>query len=196
MNTTAALRPLHAWFFFWERVVPSLYRVVATGLAALATALLLTTLGLHPLLVLPASLAGWIGLAIAQEHDERILLPADQAFVDALRDAVSVPPLALSIAVAHGPKRARSEPWDTMVVLIADGPESHPLAGFFIAVERSVDQGWMRLHVSDDAPGSFESIDDRLAERGETALGERIQRAQSPEADAHAIAAALTAAYW
>jgi len=36
MNATAFLRPVQIWFFHWERVVPSLYRVVATGLAPLA----------------------------------------------------------------------------------------------------------------------------------------------------------------
>lgn len=107
MNTTVALRPLHAWFFHWERVVPSRYRVVARGLAALASALLLLR-GFHPLLAAPVSLAAWIGLAVAQDHDQRTRLPPDQAFVAALTVAVSAPPLALAIGNAHGPSRASS----------------------------------------------------------------------------------------
>ena len=75
MNVTFFLWPVHAWFFLWERVVPSMYRVVATGLGALATAIVVVTVGVHPLLAAPLSLFGWIGLAIAQEHDERVLLP-------------------------------------------------------------------------------------------------------------------------
>ena len=54
----------------------------------------------------------------------------------------------------------------------------------------------MAVDVVDDAPGAFEAIDDRLHERGEPALAERIERATSPEADAQAIATALLAAYW
>lgn len=196
MNATVALRPVHAWFFLWERLVPSLYRVVATGLAALATVVLLTALGFHPVAAAPISLAAWIGLAVAQEHDARTRRPPDRAFVAALTDAVAGPPLALSVAIAHGPRRARPEAWDTMVVLTSRGSEAHPLTGFFIQVERSAAESWMHLHVSDDAPGRLESDDECSDERGETMLAERIQRGESPEADAHAIAAALAAAYW
>lgn len=132
MNATFFLRPVHAWFFLWERVVPSLYRVVATGLAAFATAPLLTIVGLHPLLAAPISLAVWIGLAVAQEHDERILLPPNRAFLSALTEAVSAPPLALAVDTAHGSRRARPEPWDTMIVLTPNGAEHRPLTGSFI----------------------------------------------------------------
>ena len=54
----------------------------------------------------------------------------------------------------------------------------------------------MRLDVIDDAPGAFEPVDERLRERGESALADRIERAQSPSSDAHSIASALRAAYW
>lgn len=196
MNATVLLRPVHAWFFYWERVVPSLYRVVATGLAALATAVVLIAVGVHPLLAASLSLLGWIALAVAQEHDERLLLPPDVAFVAALTEAVSARPLDLSVDIAHGPKRARPEAWDTMVVLTPHDVDGHPLGRMFITVERSAAQGWMWLDVIDDAPGAFEPIDERLHERGGSKLAERIEQAQSPDSDAQAIAAALTAAYW
>lgn len=196
MNATMLLRPVHAWFFFWERVVPSLYRVVATGLAALATAVILIAVGVHPLLAAPVALLGWIALAVAQEHDERVLLPPDPAFVAALTDAVAAPPLAISVDTAHGPRRARPEVWDTMVVLTPHDFDDHPLATTFITVQRSAAQGWMRLDVIDDAPDAFQPIDEHLRERGKSMLAERIERAQSPNSDAGAIAEALTAAYW
>lgn len=196
MNTSVALRPIHAWFFFWEGVVPSVYRVVATGSAALVTAVVLAAAGLHPLVAAALSLPGWIGLAIAQEHDERVLLPPDTEFVSALTDAVSPTTPALAVEQAHGPRRARREAWDTMVILSTNGTGEHPLAGMFITVQRSAADGRMQLDVLDDAPGAFESVDERLRQRGEDMLADRIQRARSPAADAHAIAAALTAAYW
>jgi len=195
MNWTVVLRPAHAWFFFWERVVPSLYRVVATGLATLATAVLLAAAGLQPLVAAGVSLSVWIGLAIAQEHDERVLLPPDEEFLAALADAVSPTPPALTVEQAHGPRRARPESSDS-IVLSVDGVHGHPLAGMFITVERSASEGWMRLDVINDAPGAFESVEERLRERGETEIAERIEQAQLPDADAQAIAAALTAAYW
>jgi multisubunit Na+/H+ antiporter MnhB subunit len=196
MNATLFLRSVHAWFFHWERVVPSLYRVVATGLAALATAIVLLAVGMHPLLAGPVALLGWVALAVAQEHDERVLLPPDGAFVAALVEAVATQPLHLSIETAHGPRRARPQGWDTMVVLTPPGIEGHPLGGMFISLERAAGEGWMRLDVIDDAPGAFEPIDERLRKRGESALADRIERAQSPSSDAHSIASALRAAYW
>lgn len=65
MNATFFLRPVHAWFSFSDRVVPSIYRVVATGLAALATAFVLKLVGVKLLVGGPASLATWIALAVA-----------------------------------------------------------------------------------------------------------------------------------
>lgn len=83
-----------------------------------------------------------------------------------------------------------------MVVLTPRVVDGHPLEGMFITLERSAAEGWMRLDVIDDAPGAFEAIDERLRERGELALADRIEQAQSPSSDAHSIAAALSAAYW
>jgi hypothetical protein len=196
MDATFFLRPVHAWCSLWDRLVPSIYRVVATGLAALATALILVVVGVNPLLAAPAALAAWIALAVAQEHDQRILVMPDRAFVAALTEAVSVPPLSLTVDTAHGPPRAEPQPWDTMVVLTPHGAEGHPLVGSFITVERSEAEGWMAVDVVNDDPGAFEAIDDRLHARGEEALAERIEHSTSPDADAHAIAAALLAAYW
>jgi len=195
MNVTFFLWPVHAWFFLWERVVPSMYRVVATGLGALATAIVVVTVGVHPLLAAPLSLFGWIGLAIAQEHDERVLLPPCQGFVDALGVAVAEPPLGLVVYSAHGPRRARPGPWDTLAVLSAGGAEGHPLRTVHIEVQRNAARGSMRLHASDDAPSMFVPIDERLRELGRSGLADRIEQAESAESDADAIATALTLAY-
>lgn len=83
-----------------------------------------------------------------------------------------------------------------MVVLTPRGIEGHPLEGMFIYVKRSAGEGWMRLDVIDDAPGAFETIDERLRERRESALADRIERAQAPSSDAHGIASALMVAHW
>lgn len=196
MNATVLLRPVHAWFFFWERRVPSLYRVVAIGLAATATALVLVAVGMPLLLAGPLSLGGWVALAVAQEHDERVLLPPDHSFVDALTAAVAVSPLGIRVDHVHGPRRARRESWDTMAELTPPHVDGHPLAGTFITVERSQAEGWMRVDVVNDAPGAFEMIDERLHEREADRLADRIERAESPDDDAKAIAAALAKAYW
>lgn len=195
MTPTTVLRPVHAWFFFWERVVPSLYRVVATGLAAIATAVVLVAVGMDPLLGLALSVVLWIGLAVWQEHDERVSLPPDREFAAALAEAVSLAPLALAVDVAHGPKRARPEAWDTFVVLSADRAPAHPLYGFHITVKRHAADGWMRLQVIDDDRQRLDQITERLQSAGAQALSERIQRAHSADEDAEAIRAALTRAY-
>lgn len=195
MTPTALLRPVHTWFFFWERVAPSVYRVVATGLAALATAIVLAVAGLRPLRAAGLSLPAWIGLAIAQEHDERVRLPPDEEFVSALAEAVAREPLALTVERADGPGRARRERWDTSAVLSAGDAPDHPLVRMFISVERSATDGWMRLDVTDDFTDRFESIDERLHARGEHALAERLHEARSAAEDAQVIAAALTTAY-
>lgn len=194
MTPTTVLRPVHAWFFFWERVVPSLYRVVATGLAATATAVALALVGADPLLALGVSVALWIGLAIGQEHDERVALPPDREFVTALTDAVSKAPLALKVELAHGPKRARPEAWDTFAVLSADRAPAHPLNGFHITVKRHAAH-WMRIQVIDDDRQRLEDFTERLQSAGAQGLAERIQRSHSADDDAEAIRAALTTAY-
>jgi hypothetical protein len=45
-------------------------------------------------------------------------------------------------------------------------------------------------------PGAFETIDERLRERRESALADRIERAQAPSSDAHGIASSLMVAHW
>lgn len=84
MTPTTFLRPVHAWFFAWENVVPPVFRVVAVAIASGVTAVVLTAVGVDPLLAVVLSLAAWIGLAIAQEHDQRIWLAPDPLFVEAL----------------------------------------------------------------------------------------------------------------
>jgi hypothetical protein len=196
VTPTTVLRPVHAWFFLWERIVPSVYRVVATGLASIATAVLLGVAGANPLIAFGLCVPAWIGLAVWQEHDERVLLPPDLEFVAALTDAVSEPPLVLTVERAHGPGRARREGWDTAAVLSTTGAPEHPLAGSFITVTRHRAAGWMRLDVVDDGPQPTWPIAERLRSAGALDVAERIHRARSASEDAEAIRAALTAAYW
>lgn len=197
MSWTIVLRPIYRWFHFWEGVIPSLYRVVATVLAATGTAAVLAfAAGMFPAVAVAVSLPAWVGLAIVQEHDERVRLPPDGEFVAELTAALSSTPPSLSVVRALGPTRARPEEWDTSVELSADGAADHPLSACYISLDRSAAGGWMHLYVTDDLPDGLESIHDRLDHRGEWLLADRIQHARSPRSDAEAIANALAVAYW
>lgn len=189
------LRPVHAWFFVWENVVP-VYRVVAVAVAAGVTAVILVALGMNPLLAVVVSLAAWVGLAIAQEHDERVMLAPDRNFVETLEAAASRAPLFLRIDHATGPCRARRGSYD-FFNLSTDAAEDHPLFGRMVQIERSVRERAMRVDVFDDAASdSFESILARLQTLGEAGLANRVQRAEASAVDAETIVAALRAAYW
>lgn len=196
MTATTILRPVHAWFAHWEPVVPRHHRVMATGLLALMVAVLLVAAGLPPLVAVGLALPLGIALAIAQEHDQRACLPPDRVFVAALVAAVSPPPLELTVQMVQGQSRTRPEEWDTLVVVSANGAPSHPLARTSVSVTRNASAGCLWLDAADDVPGGSRFLQERLVERGEHGLLERIGRADSPVTDARAIRAALLAAYW
>lgn len=190
------LRPVHEWFFLWEQITPALYRVIAVGVGALVTVVVLVGLELHPLVAVGLALMLWIGLAIAQEHDERVRLPPDPDFVAALTKAVLVPPPGLKVRRAIGPGRARREDWDSLIELTATGESDHPLARHYISVQRNARRGWMEVYVTNDIPTEPNSIQDRLRTRGEINLALRITRSSDAFEDSEAIALALTRAYW
>lgn len=196
MTPTTVLRPVHAWFFAWERLTPSVYRVVATGMAAGITVGMLSILGVHPVLAAVISLPAWIGLAIAQEHDERVTLPPDAEFIEALSAATRQAPLRLRLDHATGPSRARRGRTEYFL-LSTDAMGHHPLSGRLVEIERSRRDGAMRLDVFDDpSTNSAESTAERLRDRGAGPLADRVRRSEAPESDAEAIGEALRAAYW
>ncbi|MCP3851896.1 MAG: hypothetical protein GY745_08010 [Actinomycetia bacterium] len=57
------LRPIHWWFFLWEDIIPSLYRVVAVAVGAgITTSLAVAATGTMGLVGLPPAVLAWIGL--------------------------------------------------------------------------------------------------------------------------------------
>lgn len=110
MQTPALLRPVHSWFWFWEGVISSIYRVVAVIVgAAITAAVVAAVLPVPWWLVGLLALAGWAGLAVLQEHDERVHLPVDSEFLEELHTYVD-PVMAASgyeFTRATGANRAR-----------------------------------------------------------------------------------------
>lgn len=195
MTPTTFLRPVHAWFFAWENVVPPIYRVVAVAIASGVTAAVLVALGVNPLLAVVLSLAAWVGLAIAQEQDERVMLAPDSRFVETLEAAVGRAPFFLRMDHATGPCRARRGSFDSFT-LSTDAGDDHSLLGLVVQIERSVREREMILYVFDDpASDSFEPILTRLQARGKAHLADRVQRAEAPAADVEAIITVLRVAY-
>lgn len=178
------LRPLHVWFQFWEDVIPSLYRVIAVAVAAIVTAVLMGLItSVHWLLALVLATAGWIVLAIIQEHDERVVLDVDSEFLGQLRTQVE-PVLAragFAFRTASGPTRARRDRSDTFL-FEADGD------GDCIDL-------W--IHRSRSAGGALEvlvdgrSLDRVLGSFGESQLGDRVSRVVDAASDAAALLAAF-----
>lgn len=120
------LRPVHQWFFFWERVISSVYRVVAVVLAALATTTVASwALPIAWFIVAPCALAIWIGLAVLQEHDERVSLPVDSAFLSMLNRHVT--PLLASQGfdrfASSGPTRAHASREESFIYQSSNDPK-------------------------------------------------------------------------
>jgi len=104
---------LHRWFWFWEALIPGIYRVVAVVVAAGLSAFALVALARVPwFIAVPLSLAIWIGLAVVQEHDERVTVPIDEHFLAELHTHVSpvIAPAGFSFAYASPSNRARGGP--------------------------------------------------------------------------------------
>lgn len=175
------LRPVHRWFWFWERRISSIYRVVAVLVGALVSAWVISFITGVPLyLTAPAAIAAWIGLAIAQEHDERISLPIDGEFYEQLRRHVDpvVATAGLSFDGASGANRARG------------GAETftyqHPGKDEILWVFRNPRDGVMGL------TGWPESLDAESSFLPEE-LVERVTTVQDAESDAQAVASAVKA---
>lgn len=136
------LRPAHGWFFLWEEVIPSLYRVIAVVVAAVITAVLLVLVGLPWWAAVPGGGALWIGLAIVQEHDERVPRPVDQAFVHAVRERVE-PVLPAAGFTSTSPR-------------VGSGPDATPLTSSSTRQNPLGAQAWARKRIPVSTCGSVE----------------------------------------
>lgn len=183
------LRPLHRWFFFWEEVIPTLYRVVAVVVAAAITAVLLVLVGLPWWVAVPVGGVLWIALAVVQEHDERAPRPADEAFVRAVRERVEpvLTAAGFTFNFASGGQRARRDSTDT--VLYEADPARHPILG---DAEDSCLDLWIRR---DRGAGTMEvSVGWRDLQHLVTSdleLSIRVTQAVDASTDAEALARAF-----
>lgn len=179
------LRPVHRWFFLWEDLVSSVYRVVAVVIGAAITSVVVVLTGRVRLLVaVPLATAGWIALAVVQEHDERVHLDVDGEFRDLLREQAD-PVLAragFSFNGAFGPCRARRDRSDTFLYEAAD-PNGKGCIDVWIRRDRS--DG--RMDVSVDGH-RLERLD---ASHGDPQRARRVTRAEVPAGDVAALVAAF-----
>ncbi|HVM12785.1 MAG TPA: hypothetical protein VM287_00440 [Egibacteraceae bacterium] len=183
------LRPIHGWFFFWERVIPSLYRVVAVVVAMVISAALLVLAGLPWWVAVPIGAALWVGLAVVQEHDERVPRPVDEVFVRAVRERVEPVLVAAGFTFnsASGGQRARRDTAD--VVLYEAEPGRHPSLGegdspcLDLWIRRDARAGTMEVSVGwHDLEALIE---------GDRELAARVMRAVDAIDDAEVLARAL-----
>ncbi len=172
---------LHQWFWLWEDLVRGPYRVAAVATAAGATASVLAKL--TPLrwgYSAPVSLAAWIGLAIAQEHDEQVTLPIDKDFLEALHTYVTpvVAPAGFSFSYTNPTNRARGGP-ETFVYEAERQNEDVEI--IWIYRDREI----RTLGISTWAPfdGPHTVVSQEIADRFQTLV--------DPVDDAQAIASAL-----
>lgn len=183
------LRPVHGWFFFWERVVPSLYRVVAVVVAAAISAVVLVLAGAPWWLAVPIAAALWVGLAVVQEHDERVPRPVDEVFVRAVRERVEPVLVAAGFTFnsASGGQRARRGTTD--VVLYEAEPGRHPSLGegdspcLDLWIRRDARAGTMEVTVG------WHDLESLV--EGDSELAARVVRAGDPIEDAEALARVL-----
>jgi len=120
------LRPVHQWFFFWERAISSIDRVVAVLVGAAVTAALASlVLPLAWYIVAPLALVIWIGLAVLQEHDQRVSLPVDPGFLSEMNRHVT--PLLASRGFvdfhSFGPCRARASREESFIYQSSNGSD-------------------------------------------------------------------------
>ena len=179
------LRPVHRWFFFWEDVVPSVYRVVAVVFGAAITAVVVvvaTTVGW--LVAAMMAMVGWIGLAVLQDHDLVVHLDVIGEFQDLLREQAD-PVLAragFTFNHASGPTRARRDRSDTFLYESVD-PEGEGCIDLWIHRDRCGGQ----MEVSVDG----RRLDRLLVSHGDPQLAARVTRAEQPADDVVALVAAF-----
>ncbi len=180
------LRPIHRWFFLWEDLVPSVYRVLAVGVAGVASAVALAAIGIPPVIGVPAAVATWVAIAVVQEHDERVTLPVDAEFERQLRTRLDPPLAARGFAYngASGPCRARRERNETFLYEAPRPPDG--------CIDLWIHRDRARGTMSVALPGG--DLASLLAAAGDGELADRIGRVGAAEADVEAIVAAIAAA--
>jgi hypothetical protein len=180
------LRPVHSWFQLWEDVIPSVYRVAAVaGAAAVSAAVLVLVLPVHGLVAALLATVLWILLAIVQEHDERVLLEPDLAFLAAMRAQVE-PVLERAGFVfrnASGPQRSRPGRQDTFFYE-APGAQAVECVDIWIHRGRSVGA---QMDVTVDGA----ELSRLLVSRDEPQLAQRVSRTEAAGSDAAALAVAF-----
>ena len=147
---------------------------------------MLSVVGVPPLVGAPIALIVWIGLAVVQEHDERVTLPVDAEFHSRLRELVD-PVLAqrgLLFNSAMGPCRARSE--RTEVFLYERPDASEGCVDLWIHRDRA--DGTMRVHFAGRWLAQW------LYDAGEERLANRVKQVLTPDDDVRALQDALSAA--
>ena len=183
------LRPIHWWFFRWEELIPSLYRVVAVVMAAAITAVVLSFVGLPWWLAMPVAAALWVGLAVVQEHDERVPRPVDEWFVQAVRERVEpvLTTVGFTFNFASAGQRARGYTAD--VVLYEADPARHPTLGeerdpcLGLWIRRDRRAGTMEVSVG------WRDLNQLVA--SDPDLSVRVTRAVDASTDAEALAKAF-----
>ena len=183
------LGPLHRWFFLWEEIIPSLYRVVAVVVAGAVTAGLLVLVGAPWWAALPVSGVLWIGLAVVQEHDQRVERPVDEEFLQALRERAEpvLQAAGFTFHSASGGQRARRDSTD--VVLYEADPTRHPDYGD--GARPCVDLWIRRDHRAGvmDVSVDWQDLGDLLGSDRDLAV--RVTQSIEPVADAEALARAF-----
>lgn len=179
------LRPVHRWFFLWEDVVPSVYRIVAVAIgAAITSVVVVLTARVKWLVAFPLATVGWIALAVVQEHDQRVCLDVDSEFRELLREQAD-PAMARSGFIfngASGPCRARSDRFDTFLYEATD-PSGNDCIDVWVRRDRS---GGQMEALVDGHP-----LEELVACHGDPLLATRVTRAGDPAGDATALTAAF-----
>ncbi len=185
-STPLLLRPIHRWFFFWELVVPYVYRVTAVGVAAVLTAVALVWVGVPTIVAAPVSLGVWIALAVMQEHDERVHLPVDAVYLARLR--TNIEPLLASKGLGYrgsdGPRRARRPRTETFLYERSD--EQEGCIDFWIRRDRR--SGMCEIDYGGHDLAEF------LRQAGHDDLAEKLSSVGDPEADVDILVEALRSA--
>jgi hypothetical protein len=170
--------------------------VVAVVVAAAISAVLLVLVGLPWWVAVPVGAALWVGLAVVQEHDERVPRPVDEEFVRAVRDRVE-PVLAAAGFTFHsasGGLRARRDSTD--VVLYEAEPARHPTLGdgedscLDLWIRRDAGAGTMDVSVGwhdlDDLLGSDRELALRVTQAVDAVDDPRPSREPSPSSSGKA----------
>jgi len=179
------LRPIHQWFFWWEEVIPSVYRVVAVtvGVGITATVVVLIT-RVGWFVAVPLATVGWIVLAVVQDHDHGVHLDVNHEFQGLLRGQAD-PVLARAGFAFHsagGPCRARPDRSDTFLYEAGD-PERNGCVDLWIRRDQSGGQ----MEVSVDG----HRLERLVASHGNPQLATRVTRAEEPSGDVAALVAAF-----